>query len=375
MVGLAPITPPPPFRHLCVLCVFVLVRRRVRLATGRGSALRSAAVKEPVVSFVIPTLNAERLLAGCLASIRAQDVAPDTVEILVADGGSRDATAAIAAQHGATMVDATGMMAEAAKRTAFDVSRARYVALLDADNEIVGTTWLSQALAALNRHPEALGFESYYLKSPSHTALNRYLTSCLQISDPYARFLAGRLRLTAREAGDVEVYELPADGSYPTGANGFVFRRELTARLPKGDAYHEAVFFPALMREGVLTLLKIRGCGVLHHYVTTWGDYYRKRQRAMIIRGLRREESPATWDAGGGGRKLGALLYFGTAVGPAVEGLVRAVAARDPDWLLHPVAGLVSTAGNALGMFRARSQADRAARERLTKTLHDRARR
>lgn len=328
----------------------------------------------PVVSFVIPTLNAERLLPGCLASIRAQDVDPGRVEILIADGGSKDATAAIAARHGARMVDAAGLMAEAAKRRAFDASRARYIALLDADNEIVGTTWLSRALAALERHPEALGFESYYLKSPAHTALNRYLTSCLQISDPYARFLAGRLRLTAREPDGVEVYELPADGSYPTGANGFIFRRELAGRLPKDDAYHEAVFFPALMREGVRTLLKIRGCGVLHHYVGTWGDYYRKRQRAMIIRGLRLEESTATWDAGGRGRKLAALLYFGTALGPAVEGLVRAAATRDPDWLLHPLAGLVSTAGNALGLLRSRSRVDRAARERLTKALHDRGR-
>ncbi|MBU4459690.1 MAG: glycosyltransferase family 2 protein [Verrucomicrobia bacterium] len=327
------------------------------------------------MSFVIPTLNAGRLLSGCLASIRAQDVDPGCVEILIADGGSKDATAAIAARHGARMVDAAGLMAEAAKRRAFDSSRARYIALLDADNEIVGATWLSRALAALDRHPEALGFESYYLKSPAHTALNRYLTSCLQISDPYARFLAGRLRLVVREADGLEVHELPADGSYPTGANGFVFRRELAERLPQGDAYHEAVFFPALMREGMRTLLKIRGCGVLHHYVTTWGDYYRKRQRAMIIRGLRLEESTATWDAGGRGRKLAALLYFGTALGPAIEGLARAAASRDPDWLLHPLAGLVSTAGNALGLLRSHFHPDRSARERLTKDLHDRTRR
>ncbi len=332
-------------------------------------------MQEPVVSFVIPTLNAGRLLPGCLASIRAQDVDPQTVEILVADGGSRDATAAIAERHGARMVDATDMMAEAAKCRAFETSRARYIALLDADNEIVGASWLSRALAALESHPGALGFESYYLKSPAHTALNRYLTSCLQISDPYARFLAGRLRRVSAGPEGLEVFELPADGSYPTGANGFIFRRELAGRLSKGDAYHEAVFFPALMREGLRTLLKIRDCGVLHHYVTTWGDYYRKRQRAMIIRGLRREEAPATWDAGGGGRKLAALLYFGTAIGPAVEGLVRAAVARDPDWLLHPLAGLVSTAGNAMGMLRARSRADRAARESLTKALHDQARR
>ncbi|MCX7818245.1 MAG: glycosyltransferase [Kiritimatiellae bacterium] len=322
------------------------------------------------VSFVIPTLNAEALLSGCLASVRRQAFDPARVEILVPDGGSRDRTVEIARAYGATVLDARGELAEAAKRRAMAAARGRHIALLDADNEIVGTDWLGRALAALERHPEALGFESYYLKCPCHSRLNRYLTSCLQISDPYARFLAGRLRRRAVEPGDVEVFELPADGAYPTGANGFIFPRERLAALPADRPYHEAVFFPELMRRGVRTLIKIRGCGIWHHYVTTWSDYFRKRQRAMIIRSLRREEAPATWDAGGVLRKLAALLYFSTVVGPAVEGLIRALLARDPDWLLHAPAGLVSTAGNAIGLLRARYAVDRERRARLSQALH-----
>ncbi len=322
------------------------------------------------VSFVIPTLNAEPFLPACLASVRQQAFDAGRVEILVPDGGSHDRTVEIARSFGAVVLDACGELAEAAKRRAMAAASGRYIVLLDADNEIVGDDWLARAVAALDRHPEALGFESYYLKCPRHSRLNRYLTSCLQISDPYARFLAGPLRRLAVEPDGVEVFELPADGSYPTGANGFIFPRDRLSALGPDQPYHEAVFFPELMRRGIRTLLKIRGCGIWHHYVTTWPDYFRKRQRAMIIRSLRRDECPNTWDAGGALRKLAALLYFSTAIGPAVEGLIRAIVARDPDWLLHAPAGLVSTAGNALGMLRARRAADRERRARLSQALH-----
>ena len=46
----------------------------------------------PKVSFLIPTLNAEGILENCLQSIRRQDYPQDLIEIVVADGGSADAT-------------------------------------------------------------------------------------------------------------------------------------------------------------------------------------------------------------------------------------------------------------------------------------------
>ena len=326
----------------------------------------------PQVSFVIPVLNSELMLADCLASIRQQDVPAADIEILVADGGSRDRSVAVAQQLGCRLIAATGLLAEASKRLAFGEARGKYIALLDADNEIADTGWLRRALAALERHTEALGFESYYVKHPRHTRLNRYLTGCLQISDPYARFLAGRLHLQAREADGTEVFALPPDGSYPTGANGFIFHRRLLESLPADQGYHEAVFFPQLMRAGCRTLLKNPACGVHHHYVTTWRDYFRKRQRAMVIYMLRREETPEAWDAGGrGSRQWLALAWFGTAVGPLLAGVWQASIRRDPDWLLHPAAGLVSTLGNSLGILRYKFGADRSRRIALTQKLHN----
>ena len=324
------------------------------------------------VSFVIPVLNAEKLLEACLQSIRQQDIPTHNYEILIADGGSCDRSLEIARHHACRILDATGLMAEASKRLACDAALGKYIALLDADNEIASSDWLRRALTALERHPDALGFESYYVKHSRHSHLNRYLTGCLQISDPYARFLAGRLRLQACEADGTEIFDLPADGSYPTGANGFIFHRHRLSSLPADQGYHEAVFFPQLMRGGTRKLLKNPACGVHHHYVTTWGDYFRKRQRAMVIYMLRREETPAAWDtAGRGTRQWLALLWFSTVLGPLLAGVWAATIRHDPDWLLHPVAGLFSTAGNILGVLRYKFGADRERRVALTQALHN----
>jgi glycosyltransferase involved in cell wall biosynthesis len=306
----------------------------------------------PFVSFVIPTLNASELLPSCLASIRKQDYPREYYEILVADGGSTDDTAAIAEAHDCSLLDATGMMAEPAKQLAFSKSKGKYIAMIDTDNEVVETNWLSQAITALERHPDALGFESYYFKHPRHTHLNRYLTGLLQISDPCARMMASPLKLETREADGTEVFTLPADGGYPTGANGFLFPRALLEKVPQRDAYHEAAFFPALMRSGVRKLLKIPGCGVHHHYVKGWGDYMKKRRRAMIIYSLRKEEIQDTWDQGGiHFRKVWAIVYTASFIGPLLEGICRALYSRDPDWLLHPLASVISTVGNVWGVI------------------------
>jgi glycosyltransferase involved in cell wall biosynthesis len=48
--------------------------------------------ERPLVSIVIPCLNEERYIVSLLDSLQSQDYGPDGIEVLVADGGSTDAT-------------------------------------------------------------------------------------------------------------------------------------------------------------------------------------------------------------------------------------------------------------------------------------------
>ena len=46
----------------------------------------------PSISIVIPVYNSEKVLRGCLQSVREQDYPKDKMEIIIADAGSTDKT-------------------------------------------------------------------------------------------------------------------------------------------------------------------------------------------------------------------------------------------------------------------------------------------
>ena len=67
------------------------------------TSVRGGVTDPRLVSIVVPTLNEEDTIAPTLRRARQQD---GPLEILVADGGSTDATRSVARTHGATVVQA-----------------------------------------------------------------------------------------------------------------------------------------------------------------------------------------------------------------------------------------------------------------------------
>ncbi len=57
---------------------------------------RAATAPAPLVSVVVPVLDEATRIAECIRAIAAQDMAPNAVEVIVVDGGSHDATVAVA---------------------------------------------------------------------------------------------------------------------------------------------------------------------------------------------------------------------------------------------------------------------------------------
>ena len=307
-------------------------------------------------------------MARCLASIREQDYPQDQVDIFVADGGSTDDTLKIARRYECRIVDASGLLAEAAKEKALELAETDFLAMIDADNTIVGRQWLTRAIEAFADQPTALGFESYYSLDPADPALNRYLTGLLQISDPWARAVATRLKLQETTADGVEVYELPRNGSYPTGANGFLFRRQELQRLD--GPFHEATFFPELMRREPRTLLKHADCQVHHDYVRGWRDYYRKKQRVAMHYLLRSEEVTGQWDRGlSDTRRWLAMIYCASVVGPALESARNVARDRRWEWWLHAPASFVGVAATVVGVARSRWAGSKSERRQASRRL------
>src|SRR6267154_733946 len=139
----------------------------------------------PRVTFIIPVLNAAGILENCLQSIRRQDYPPEKVEIVLADGGSTDGTQAIGGKYDAKVIDdRVSRHMEDSKKVALAQAGGEYIVFVDADNELTHPDYVRLAVQALQKNPQALGVEGYYLPSAKMTSLCAYLTQRLHISDP-----------------------------------------------------------------------------------------------------------------------------------------------------------------------------------------------
>src|SRR5437867_3105503 len=252
-------------------------------------------VELPKVSFIMPTLNAAVLLDNCLASIQRQTYPRDRYEIILADAFSKDATRDIAAKYGALVIDDEGNNMEEGKRLALAYATGEYIVFVDADNEFTHADHLELAVRALEKFPQSLGVESYYLASPKMSSFCAYLTHLLHISDPICWLMSTRPKLSARE-GEIERWTLPGDSfSYPLGANGFVFRRADLESVGASEHFQDTHVALQLMKSGKRDWLRIRGRGVHHYYVQHLWRFLQKRRRAAVHFLRVQEQMPVNW--------------------------------------------------------------------------------
>jgi len=104
----------------------------------------ATAAKLPL-TVVIPTLNESARLAELLTSLRWVE------EVIVADGGSSDATVAVARAHGATVIERAGDTIAAQRNDAIECASNEWVFALDADERISDT--LREELAEVLKAP------------------------------------------------------------------------------------------------------------------------------------------------------------------------------------------------------------------------------
>jgi glycosyltransferase involved in cell wall biosynthesis len=316
----------------------------------------------PRVSFIMPTLNAERLLDNVLASILRQTYPRDRYEILLADAHSTDRTREIAKKYGARILDDDGKNMEEGKRLALRQATGEYIVFVDADNEISHADYIELAVRALAANPGALGVESYYPPSTKMSSFCAYLTHRLHISDPIAWLMSANPQLVARE-GEVERWRLPGPSlAYPLGANGFVFRRADLESVKADEHFQDTHVALHLMRGGQREWLRLRGRGVHHYYVQTLWGFVQKRRRATVHFLRVQQESKTNWMNEKPPVPLWlAGIYCVTFIGPlwhAARGLVRD---GDAGWLWHVPACLGAVLGNAWGVwtFQRRGRAKR----------------
>jgi len=86
-----------------------------------------------MISVIIPTFNEEENIAQCLVSLSHQTVPRSSYEIIVVDGGSKDATREIAQKYADTVFIQTSKKVGGARNDGIMVAKGEIVATTDAD--------------------------------------------------------------------------------------------------------------------------------------------------------------------------------------------------------------------------------------------------
>ncbi len=301
----------------------------------------------PGISIVIPTLNCARSLEIALRSIRGQRYPAERVEVIVADGGSTDATRETARSWGCTVVDNPLVTGEAGKAAGLAHTSHEIVGFVDSDNELASPRSF-EAVADALADPRIAGAEPIQFAAlDTMPALDRYF-ALLGMNDPLVLFLGTYDReclVTGKWTGvDHEVYE--ASPAYrkvrfrrerlPTvGANGFFTRRSIAAAAVR-DGYLFDVDILHLGTSGPFVHVAKLHLGIAHHYAQTLGQFARKQTRraqdflyfsAACIR-----TAPAAPP------RLGILLFTAatlTILPLLVQAAIGWVRRRDRAWLFH----------------------------------------
>lgn len=315
-----------------------------------------------LVSFIIPTLNTEKVLDDCLRSISIQTI--NNYEIIIADGGSTDNTLKIAKKYHCKIVPNHLKTGEAGKAAALKHARGKYIALIDSDNILPDPNWLSQMLSPLKTDPALIGSEPYSFTYRPHSGFIERYSALIGANDPYAfifgvadrlSFLNGKfitLPLVIQEFPTYYQLKLEPNQPIPTiGANGTVFRSDFLKKYATGSYLFDIDIITHVLNSTAkpLSFAKIKN-GIIHSYCeSSIGKFIRKQKRRVCDHFSHRELRTFNWHSPISQHPGSAILnlarqnlyfvfYSTTIVLPLVDSVRGFARQPDPAWFFHPLA-------------------------------------
>jgi cellulose synthase/poly-beta-1,6-N-acetylglucosamine synthase-like glycosyltransferase len=138
----------------------------------------TATAPRPFVSVIVPVRNEERFLADTLRPVLGQNYPADRFEVLVADGGSTDATRevveALQRRHAnLRLLDNPGRLSSAGRNAAVRVARGEIVVVIDGHCEVDNPDYLADLADAFARSGAACVGRPQPLDVPGATPVQR----------------------------------------------------------------------------------------------------------------------------------------------------------------------------------------------------------
>lgn len=304
----------------------------------------------PSVSIIIPTLNSQRTLEKCLASVVSQDY-KGSVEIIIADGGSTDRTIKIAKKYTTKVIKNKLRTGEAGKAAGTKVAKGEIFAFVDSDNVLPGSNWLSRMITPFLEDSDTIASEPlYFTYRKKDYYLTRYF-ALLGMGDPLNLFIGNydRYSYLSNKWTEIKVENHNKRGymlillkdQIPTiGANGFMIRREILQTYPIKDYLFDIDVLKFLSRSGQVKVAKVR-VGIIHLFSGDILTFIRKQRRRIRdylyynrvgIRAGERNKKQIIWGVFKFTISTAAVFPLFIAV---ITGYFRK---KDIAWFFHPVA-------------------------------------
>lgn len=301
----------------------------------------------PSISVLIPTLNAERYIEGCLRSLRDQDYPKELIEIIVADAGSNDGTFAILERYGVDrVVPNPRITGEGARAILNRLASKDLILSIDSDNYLVGTDWLRRMAKPLQDDAGVFASEpmrwDYTMADPP---MNRYF-ALTGINDPVSLFMGnyGRYSYLTGKWTEMPHREEKRDGylvaelergHVPTmGANGFLVRTSVLRENSTGDYYFDIDVVNELVGRGFTKVAKV-DVALGHHFARDLKTFRRKTRRRIEDFLYWREQRNYPWLSSGRTPIIRFVAYTVLVVPLLVQVLRGQSKVRDAAWWYH----------------------------------------
>lgn len=310
----------------------------------------------PTISAVIATFNSEATIKFCLGSLFKQNYPKEKLEVIIADGGSKDNTLSILSKYRVKVIHIPAEKQEAEYNKGVGVSHAKGEILLfiDHDNVLPHKNWLRKMVSPLIENKDISAVEVLRFNyNPKDNMLDRYF-ALLGGVDPVPYYLGKDSKLSwaydkynllgeSTDMGDYYLVKFSGNKIPTLGANGFLLRRKLLkyAQSDPQNFFHIDINYD-LIKKGFNTYAFVKD-DIIHFKRTKFSYFFKFLIRRKFImetqyfESLKRRRYAVFMSSSDRMALFKYVFYTVTIVKPTFDAFYGFLKVRDIAWFLHPL--------------------------------------
>lgn len=308
------------------------------------------------ISFIIPTLNAQKVLKTCLDSIHKQKFSKNKYEILIIDGGSTDKTISIAKKYYSKIYSNPLKTAESGKAIGIKKAKGRFICLIDSDNILPSKNWLNQMLIPFE-DDQIIGSEPISFTYRKNSGIIERYSALIGANDPYA-FITGvsdrknfinnkwtGLKIHQIDKNKYLKIQLIPNTIIPTiGANGTIFRSNFLKDNLFSDYLFDIDIISQVLNQNKKSLFfaKVK-TSIIHTFCeSSIKKFIRKQNRRLVDYYSYQKLRQYNWSSKTQSSQIKFTLYT-ILIFPSIFDSIRGFFKKhDPVWFLHPLFCLIT---------------------------------